>query len=151
MPPGGSSARGQLGFVSAGLELAEQVRAGELPEPAELYVAVGTGGTLAGLVAGLALAGLRTRVVGVLVTDILPPSPRKLARMARSVLRGSARAAAAPARSSRSASGDFDFVRSQLGPGYGAADRRRRAPRSRPRRARPRSSRRPTRENVWRR
>ena len=76
VPTGGSSASGQLGFVSAGLELAEQVRAGQLPEPAELFVAVGTGGTLAGLVAGLALAGLRTRVVGVLVTDILPPSPR---------------------------------------------------------------------------
>ncbi|HEY8154449.1 MAG TPA: pyridoxal-phosphate dependent enzyme [Myxococcota bacterium] len=119
VPPGGSSASGQLGFVSAGLELAEQVRAGLLPEPAELYVAVGTGGTHAGLVAGLALAGLRTRVVGVLVTDILPPSPRKLARMARSVLRRLRRGLPnlpQPVISER----DFDFVRSQLGPGYGA-------------------------------
>ena len=119
VPPGGTSASGQLGFVSAGLELAEQVHAGLLPEPAELYVAVGTGGTHAGLVAGLALAGLRTRVVGVLVTDILPPSPRKLARMARGALRELHRRlprVPQPAISER----DFDFERSQLGPGYGA-------------------------------
>jgi D-cysteine desulfhydrase len=120
VPPGGSSADGQLGFVSAGLELAEQVRAGELPEPAELYVSVGTGGTHAGLVAGLALARLRTRVVGVLVTDILPPSPRKLARMARSAVERLRRwlpRLPQLAISDR----DFDFVRSQLGAGYGAA------------------------------
>ena len=120
VPPGGSSASGQLGFVSAALELAEQVRAGELPEPAELYVSVGTGGTLAGLVAGLALAGLRTRVVGVLVTDILPPSPRKLARMASRALRGLHRRLPRIPRGDFG-EGDFEFVRSQLGAGYGAA------------------------------
>ncbi len=120
VPPGGSSASGQLGFVSAGLELAEQVRAGELPEPAELYVAVGTGGTHAGLVTGLALAGLRTRVVGVLVTDILPPSPRKLARMAQSSLRRLRRRLPRVPQVEIHER-DFDFVRSQLGAGYGAA------------------------------
>jgi len=119
VPPGGSSASGQFGFVSAALELAEQVRAGQLPEPAELYVAVGSGGTHAGLVAGLALAGLRTRVVGVLVTDILPPSPRKLARMARSTLRELQRRLPGLPQPEIQES-DFDFVRSQLGPGYGA-------------------------------
>jgi D-cysteine desulfhydrase len=120
VPTGGSSPRGQLGIVSAALELAQQVRAGELPEPAEIWVAVGSGGTLAGLVAGLALAGLRSRVVGVLVTDILPPSPRKLARMARAALRELGRASPrVPQPAIRV--GDFDYVRSQLGPGYGAA------------------------------
>jgi len=120
VPAGGSSTNGQLGFVSAGLELAEQVRAGVLPEPAELYVAVGTGGTHAGLAAGLALAGLRTRVVGVLVTDILPPSPRRLARMARGALRELHRELPRVPRPEIRES-DFDFVRSQVGPGYGAA------------------------------
>jgi len=120
VPTGGSSTRGQLGFVSAAFELALQVRAGELPEPSEIWVALGTGGTLAGLVAGLALAGLRSRVVGVLVTDILPPSPRKLARMARATLRELRRAAPGlPQPEIRES--DFDYVRSQLGPGYGAA------------------------------
>jgi D-cysteine desulfhydrase len=120
VPTGGSSVRGQLGFVSAAFELAEQVRAGELPEPAELYVAVGSGGTLAGLVAGLALAGLRTRVVGVLATDILAPSPRRLARMARATLRD-LRRRLPRVPEARIGERDFDFVRSQLGPGYGAA------------------------------
>jgi D-cysteine desulfhydrase len=116
---GGSSLRGDAGFVSAGLELGEQVKAGALPEPAELYVAVGTGGTLAGLVAGLRLAGLATRVVGVLVTDILPPSPAALARAARrSVARLHRLAPAIAPLEVRPA--DFDLARDQLGDGYGA-------------------------------
>ncbi|MEN8183095.1 MAG: pyridoxal-phosphate dependent enzyme, partial [Myxococcota bacterium] len=83
LPTGGSSPAGNLGFVSAALELAEQVAAGELPEPREIFVAVGSGGTLAGLALGLRLAGLASRLVGVLVTDIVPPRPATLARAAR--------------------------------------------------------------------
>ena len=79
VPTGGSGPAGNLGFVSAAYELAEQVRAGALPEPESIYVAVGTGGTQAGLTLGLRLAGLRSRLLGVLVTDILPPSPTRLA------------------------------------------------------------------------
>lgn len=117
--PGGSSARGTAGFVSAGLELAAQVREGALPEPRRVYTAVGTGGTLAGLVLGLRLAGLATRVVGVVVTDVLPPTRRRLAAQARATLRMLRRhdpavpnAAIAP--------GDFDLASDQVGPGYGA-------------------------------
>ncbi len=120
VPPGGSSSRGNLGFVSAGLELGEQVQAGLLPEPAELFVAVGTGGTLAGLVVGLRLAGLATKVVGVLVTDILPPTPRRLLRAARATERLLRRhhpalplTGIAPA--------DFELVTTRVGAGYGAA------------------------------
>ncbi len=116
---GGSSTRGAVGLVSAGLELAEQVRAGALPEPAELYVAVGTGGTLAGLVAGLRLGGLATRVVGVLVTDILPPGESRLARQAGDVLAWLRRrdpGVPAP----RIAARDFELAHGSLGGGYGA-------------------------------
>ncbi|MFQ5514565.1 MAG: 1-aminocyclopropane-1-carboxylate deaminase/D-cysteine desulfhydrase [Myxococcota bacterium] len=80
VPVGGSSAHGTLGFVNAGLELAEQVARGELPTPARLYIACGSGGSAAGLALGLALAGLATRVVAVLVTDLLPPSSSSLRR-----------------------------------------------------------------------
>ena len=86
VPTGGSSPRGVLGFVDAGLELADQVRRGALPEPKRIYVALGTGGTVAGLAAGLALGGLGSVVVGVLVTDILPPSTRRLDSLARRAL-----------------------------------------------------------------
>jgi len=119
IPPGGSSLAGQLGFVSAGFELAEQVRGGALAEPAEVWVPVGSGGTLAGLSAGLRLAGLTSRVVGVLVSDILPPSPRSLARTANAVLRY-LRAQGADTRGIAISPADFDLLRDQLGPGYGA-------------------------------
>jgi D-cysteine desulfhydrase len=68
LPPGGSTPLGALGYVAAAFELAEQVRAGELPEPEAVVLAVGTGGTIAGLALGLGLSGLRTRIVGVAIT-----------------------------------------------------------------------------------
>ncbi len=119
---GGSSAVGDLGFVSAGLELAEQVRAGELEAPSAIYLPVGSGGTMAGLVLGLALAGLRSAVRGVLVTDILPPSPARLQRQARATLRllrrHSQRLRDARVELPRDA---FGLVMGHVGPGYGAA------------------------------
>jgi len=120
VPTGGSSARGNLGFASAGLEIGEQVRADELPEPRRVYVPIGTGGTLAGLAVGLKLAGLATRVVGVLVTDILPPSRRRLAGLANATLR-LLRRHAPDVPALRIEPGDFDRVEDQLGAGYGAA------------------------------
>jgi D-cysteine desulfhydrase len=68
-PIGGSTPLGALGFVNAALELADQVKAGALPEPETLVIAAGTCGTLAGMVLGLAIAGLRTRVQAVRVVD----------------------------------------------------------------------------------
>ncbi|HWH44733.1 MAG TPA: pyridoxal-phosphate dependent enzyme [Thermoleophilaceae bacterium] len=80
--PGGSSPVGTVGFIEAALELGEQVREGALPEPAHVVVALGSGGTAAGLTAGLRLAGLRTRVWPVLVNDKLPLGERGLLRLA---------------------------------------------------------------------
>ena len=119
IPTGGSSILGTLGYVNAGLELAEQVAAGALPAPAAVVVPLGSGGTTAGLMAGIKLAGLPTRVVGVRVTDILPPTPRQLARLARGALKALARLGA---RLPSLALGDDDVVvRSDwLGAGYGA-------------------------------
>ena len=65
IPPGGTCAIGDLGYVDAAFELAEQIAAGDLPAPDVLYVAAGTTGTAAGLWVGLNAAGLRTRVVAV--------------------------------------------------------------------------------------
>lgn len=71
VPYGGSSATGALGFVEAGLELAAQIESGECPEPDAIYVALGSGGTAAGLAIGLAAAGLTTKVVAIRVTPLL--------------------------------------------------------------------------------
>src|SRR5256885_1804915 len=53
VPLGGSTPLGTLGHVNAALELAEQVAAGALPEPAAVVVPLGSGGTAAGLLLGL--------------------------------------------------------------------------------------------------
>src|SRR5690606_7824095 len=66
---GGTSRLGCIGHLTAGLELAAQVARGDMPEPDLLFVPLGTCGTAAGLVAGLALAGLGTRVAAVRVAE----------------------------------------------------------------------------------
>ncbi len=67
--PGAIGGRASTGYAWAARELAEQVRRGELPEPERLVVAAGTGGTAAGLLAGLMQTPLRTRVVAVAVAS----------------------------------------------------------------------------------
>ncbi|MEO6418771.1 MAG: pyridoxal-phosphate dependent enzyme [Polyangiaceae bacterium] len=71
VPVGGSSVTGAMGYVDAARELADQVRRGEMPEPDAVVVTLGSGGTAGGLAAGLALTGLKTRVIAVCVSD--PP------------------------------------------------------------------------------
>jgi D-cysteine desulfhydrase len=115
---GGSSALGALGYVEAGLELAGQVERGELPEPAHVVVALGSGGTAAGLALGLALAGLRTSVVAVQVNDRMPLNPRRLARLAERARRMLERRGARlpPVRVSPA---DLHVEKRWLGGGYG--------------------------------
>jgi D-cysteine desulfhydrase len=71
IPPGGSSPLGTLGYVGAGLELADQIGRGDCPEPSSIYLALGTGGTAVGLALGLALAGIAAKVVAVRVATRL--------------------------------------------------------------------------------
>jgi D-cysteine desulfhydrase len=66
---GGSSAMGTLGYVGAAFELRDQVARGELPEPEVIVVALGSGGTVAGLTLGVRLAGLKSKVIGVRVVE----------------------------------------------------------------------------------
>lgn len=119
IPAGGTSVRGTLGYVNAALELREQIAAGAMPEPDWIFVPLGSGGTVAGLLAGLGLAGLRSRVAAVLVTDIRPPDARQLARLANAAaatLR--ARDPGVPAVTVSPA--DVCIVRGYLGDRYGA-------------------------------
>ncbi len=81
LPSGGSSWLGAVGFVNAGLELAEQVATGVISRPDRLYVATGTMGTAAGLAIGLALAELRTEVQAVRVSDPLIMNEAALHRL----------------------------------------------------------------------
>ena len=118
IPTGGTSPLGTLGYVNAACELQEQIAAGEIPEPDWIFVPMGSGGTVAGLVLGAKLAGLRARVVAVLVTDILPPSAERLARLAGKSL-GLLRADAQLPSVSITGN-DFRIVTGYVGPAYGA-------------------------------
>jgi D-cysteine desulfhydrase len=119
IPTGGSSAVGAIGYVNAACELADQVQAGILPEPDAIFVALGSGGTVAGLALGCRLAGLRSRVVAVLVTDILPPSPSRLASLANATLRR-LRGAAPEVPALAVQPDDVTIVRDYIGRAYGA-------------------------------
>lgn len=69
IPVGSNSALGMLGIVRAGVELAMQIRDGQLPLPDRIYVAAGTCGTVAGLSLGLALSGLNTSIRAVATVE----------------------------------------------------------------------------------
>jgi D-cysteine desulfhydrase len=84
---GGSSVTGSLGYVDGARELARQVRAGEMPEPDVIVVALGSGGTVAGIAAGLELEGLRSQVVGVVVAEPSWFVALRARRLARACLR----------------------------------------------------------------
>lgn len=83
IPPGGSTALGALGYVNAALELAEQVRAGVLPAPARIVVPLGSGGTTAGLLAGLALTDLPSTIVAARVVPRIVANRWRVLRLAR--------------------------------------------------------------------
>lgn len=81
VPMGGSSWLGTIGFVAAGLELANQVDAGEVPCPTRIYVGTGTMGTAAGIALGLALAGKSVEVHAVRVSETWLTNERALSKL----------------------------------------------------------------------
>jgi D-cysteine desulfhydrase len=83
IPAGGSVALGAVGHVSAALELVAQLERDGLPVPDTLVVPLGSGGTVAGLLVGLSIAGIRTRVIGVQVVPRIVASRGRVAHLAR--------------------------------------------------------------------
>ncbi|WP_041083355.1 D-cysteine desulfhydrase family protein [Thermotoga profunda] len=65
IPEGGSNSLGAMGYVYAAAEIISQV---DLDEFDAIYCAVGSGGTYAGLIAGLRYMGYKTKVIGINVT-----------------------------------------------------------------------------------
>ncbi len=126
IPMGGSSPLGNLGFVWAAAELADQVRAGVLPEPDVVYIAMGTMGSAVGLALGLQASGMKTRVVGVRASNPGTSSVARAQAMARrSAAFVHARDAAFPA---RGLVGDRLVIDgAHLGKAYGVPTRKGRA------------------------
>lgn len=83
IPMGGSSPLGNSGFASAAFELAAQVKAGVLPEPDVIYIAMGTMGSAVGLALGLGALGMKTRVVAVRASNRGTSTPARFFALAR--------------------------------------------------------------------
>ncbi len=125
VPPGGSSVSGSLGYVDAAAELADQIARGALPRPRAIVVALGSGGTAAGLLVGLVRAGLLARgappieLLAVQVVD--PPLASAMATLALA-LRTARRLALRIDRALLSSmNGALRVDRGFLGDGYGHA------------------------------
>lgn len=113
--PGGSNAIGARACADAVDELAQQIAAGELPSPDLIVVPLGSGGTCAGLAAGVVRRGLACRVLGVQVVGGV--GPRLAARyLARRVLQLSGASEDHEKLATR-----LSFDASQVGPGYGVS------------------------------
>ncbi len=113
VPMGGSNVTGSMGYVDAARELEEQVARGELPEPDVIVVTVGSGGTAAGLAAGLAMSKMKTRVLGVVVASPAWAVAFYTYRLLRAVYKRSG------GRNVRALRGRLELTTDQLGAGYG--------------------------------
>lgn len=65
IPAGASTVFGSLGYVNAALELKDQINNGLIPEPDYIFLPIGSCGTTAGLLLGLQLAGIASKIVAV--------------------------------------------------------------------------------------
>lgn len=81
IPVGGHNWLGGLGYVRAALEMDEQAR-GLGIENAHLVLAAGSGGTLSGLMAGLALSNSKLRLLGIDVGKLWKGFPASIAALA---------------------------------------------------------------------
>jgi 1-aminocyclopropane-1-carboxylate deaminase/D-cysteine desulfhydrase-like pyridoxal-dependent ACC family enzyme len=120
IPGGGSNALGALGYVGAALELADQVRRGEAPRPADIVVAAGTLGTVAGLAIGVALTDVADRVLAVRIVPSTIANVWTLSRLVEGSLRLLADAGAAVP-DARAVVDRVELVGDYFGAGYGHA------------------------------
>ena len=87
VPAGGSVALGAIGHVNAAIELVAQLEREGLPMPSTIVVPLGSGGTVAGMLVGLAIAGVSTRVIGVRVVPSAVANRWHVFRLARQTRR----------------------------------------------------------------
>jgi 1-aminocyclopropane-1-carboxylate deaminase/D-cysteine desulfhydrase-like pyridoxal-dependent ACC family enzyme len=114
---GGSSPRGSLGYLEAVAELVAQRGRGALPAWPEVMVCpLGSGGTCAGLLAGVQRYGVPSTVVGVQVSEPWMPLRPLVAWLASRAL-----ALAAPTEPVPRDAREVQVLRGQMGGGYGHA------------------------------
>lgn len=114
IPAGGSSLLGTLGFITAIRELEAQIESGLMPEPELIVLALGSGGSAAGLCAGLIQSRLRTRVLAVAVAEPVQVFAHKARALAKQLLDPTQR---------NEVSTRLEIDRNYLGEGYGVSTR----------------------------
>jgi 1-aminocyclopropane-1-carboxylate deaminase/D-cysteine desulfhydrase-like pyridoxal-dependent ACC family enzyme len=86
MPTGGSNTLGAMGHVNSFLEMIEQVKNKEIPNPDYLIVGVGTCGTIAGLLAAKILTNHPVNIIGVRCVDRVICNKWNIARLCNQIL-----------------------------------------------------------------
>lgn len=113
VPPGTTCLEGEMGVALGAIELAAQISEGLCPAPAHVFAPVGSMGTVAGLMVGLCLAGVRCTVHGVAVVErVFAPDAALRSHVARLLAALGVEGAALPG---------LRVHRGQLGGGYGVA------------------------------
>lgn len=116
--PGDSNPLSNLGYVNAVFELKKQIESNILPEPDFIFVSAGSCGTTAGLLAGLKLAGLKSKIIGVRVSEPIVANKKNIIKMANKTL-------AYISKYTKNkiveyvANDDFEILTNYLGKGYG--------------------------------
>jgi D-cysteine desulfhydrase len=86
VPLGGSTPESSVGYAQAVRELLDQVNTGLLPAPDAIYMPFATGGSVAGLLIGLAASKSPARVVAVQAVESIIANRRRLAALIRRTL-----------------------------------------------------------------
>jgi len=85
IPPGGSSKIGIIGFVNAAFELKEQIDSGVILEPDYIYLSIGSMGSAIGLILGLKVLGLKSKVISIRVVDHKYSNLKKMMKLFKKV------------------------------------------------------------------
>ena len=118
--PGGSSDLSTIGYINCVLEIYEQLEAAKLEEPAAIFTAAGTGGTAAGLLAGLALRRSEAKLHAVRVVRPEILSANRITGLAAGALARLAKEKIGIAPIDRQQLEDrLELEKDYLGPGYG--------------------------------
>ena len=124
MLPGGTplfgfgTSLGTVGFINAIFELKSQIDKEIIPEPDEIFIAGGSTGTGAGLVAGCKLLGLKTRVNIIAVYPELVSNPKSVRRNANKALKYLKKQDSSIPKI-KITENDFKFIKGYLGSDYG--------------------------------
>ena len=118
IPRGGATAVGAMGYVRASLELATQLATVDEP-PTTLWLAAGSGGTCAGLVAGAALLPVPYDIIGITVSRPVTEITAQVIRLAEGARELVGAPPAAPEPGGLLANRQVDIRGGWIGPGYG--------------------------------